>query len=139
MVIDAQDPRSPARAGRSLILAAVATALMLSDVRPGSARGDDASPTASKTTVSRSLVRALGRLEPASGLIAVGRGPASGSRNFWSPKARTSLPMRLSAILEGHDQHERQLALAVAQQKSAEFRRRVRRDDSSSNASGSTS
>jgi HlyD family secretion protein len=79
-------------------------------------------------TVARSQVRALARLEPESGVIVIGARPGARIEKVAVAEGEDIQPGKLLAILEGHDQRARQLALAEAQRDVARFQRRLRRE-----------
>jgi HlyD family secretion protein len=79
-------------------------------------------------TVARSEVRALARLEPESGVIVIGVRPGARIEKVAVAEGEDIQPGKLLAVLEGHDQRARQLALAEAQRDAARFQRRVRRE-----------
>jgi HlyD family secretion protein len=86
--------------------------------------------TAHKTAspVARSDVRALAHLEPESGAIVVGARPGMRVEQVCVAEGQDVKAGELLAVLEGHDQRERQLALAEAQRDAARFQRRMRRE-----------
>jgi HlyD family secretion protein len=79
-------------------------------------------------TVPRSQVRALARLEPESGVIVIGARPGARIEKVAVAEGEDIQPGKLLAVLEGHDQRARQLALAEAQRDAARFQRRLRRE-----------
>ena len=78
--------------------------------------------------VAQSQVRALARLEPESGLIVIGARPGARIEKVAVADGDDVQPGKLLAVLEGHDQRARQLALAEAQRDAAGFQRRLRRE-----------
>jgi HlyD family secretion protein len=78
--------------------------------------------------VTRSEVRALAHLEPDSGVIVIGARPGTRVEQVRVAEGQDVKAGELLAILEGHDQRERQLALAEAQREAARFQRRLRRE-----------
>src|SRR6516165_4781622 len=78
--------------------------------------------------VARSGVRALAHLEPESGVIAIGARPGMRVEQVRVAEGQDVKAGELLAVLEGHDQRQRQLALAEAQRDAARFQRRLRRE-----------
>jgi HlyD family secretion protein len=78
--------------------------------------------------VARSDVRALAHLEPESGAIAIGARPGMRVEQVRVAEGQDVKAGELLAVLEGHRQRERQLALAEAQRDAARFQRRLRRE-----------
>ena len=78
--------------------------------------------------VARSDVRALAHLEPESGAIVVGARPGMRVEQVCVAEGQDVKAGELLAVLEGHDQRERQLALAEAQRDAVRFQRRLRRE-----------
>jgi multidrug resistance efflux pump len=78
--------------------------------------------------VARSDVRALAHLEPESGAIVIGARPGMRVEKVLVAAGQDVMSGELLAVLEGHDQRERQLALAEAQRDAARFQRRLRRE-----------
>jgi HlyD family secretion protein len=78
--------------------------------------------------VARSGIRALAYLEPESGAIAIGARPGMRVEQVRVAEGQDVKAGELLAVLEGHDQRERQLALAEAQRDAARFLRRLRRE-----------
>jgi HlyD family secretion protein len=78
--------------------------------------------------VARSDVRALAHLEPESGAIVIGARPGMRVEQVRVAEGQDVKAGELLAVLEGHDQRERQLALAEAQRDAARFQRRLRRE-----------
>jgi HlyD family secretion protein len=78
--------------------------------------------------IAHSDVRALAHLEPESGAIVVGARPGMRVEQVRVAAGQDVEAGELLAVLEGHDQRERQLALAEAQRDAARFQRRLRRD-----------
>jgi HlyD family secretion protein len=76
----------------------------------------------------RTEVRALARLEPESGVVTVGARPGARVEGVTAEEGQEVKKGDLLAVLEGHDQRVLQLALAEAQRKAAEFRRKLRRE-----------
>jgi HlyD family secretion protein len=102
---------------------AVALALV---VAGAPAQAQTARETASP--VARSDVRALAHLEPESGAIVIGARPGMRVEQVRVAEGQDVKAGELLAVLEGHDQRERQLALAEAQRDGARFQRRLRRE-----------
>jgi HlyD family secretion protein len=75
-----------------------------------------------------STIYALARLEPASGLLSIGARPGVRIEETRVKKGDEIKQGTVVAILEGHTQAERQLALAEAQKKSADHQRSLRRE-----------
>jgi HlyD family secretion protein len=92
------------------------------------ARAQAPPPRGTATPVARSDVRALAHLEPESGAIVVGARPGMRVEEVRVAAGQDVKAGDLLAILEGHDQRERQLALAEAQRDAARFLRRLRRE-----------
>ena len=106
-----------------------AVALALAVVGPvagAPARAQTARETGSP--VARSDVRALAHLEPESGAIVIGARPGMRVEQVRVAEGQDVKARELLAVLEGHDQRERQLALAEAQRDAARFQRRLRRE-----------
>jgi HlyD family secretion protein len=80
------------------------------------------------SSVARSQIRALARLEPESGLIVLGARPGARLVKVAAAEGQNVQAGELLAVLEGHDQRARQLALAEAQREAARFLRRLRRE-----------
>ncbi len=80
------------------------------------------------STSADSVIHALARLEPASGLIVVGARPGVRIEEVRVAEGDEIKAGAVLAILEGHTQAQRQLDLAEAQKKSADFQRSIRRD-----------
>jgi HlyD family secretion protein len=78
--------------------------------------------------VARSQVSALARLEPESGVIIIGARPGARIEKVAVGEGEDTQQGKLLAVLEGHDQRARQLALAEAQRDAARFQRRLRRE-----------
>ncbi|WP_165247838.1 HlyD family efflux transporter periplasmic adaptor subunit [Paludisphaera soli] len=74
-------------------------------------------------------VHALGRIEPATGLITVGSRPGQRIDEIKTAPGDEVAAGQVLAILEGRKQAEAQLALAVLQQRQVEFKRKSRRDE----------
>jgi HlyD family secretion protein len=85
--------------------------------------------TARSTTspVARSEVRALAHLEPESGAIVVGARPGLRVEQVRVAEGQDVGAGELLAVLEGHEQRERQLALAEAQKAQVVHQRTVKR------------
>jgi HlyD family secretion protein len=77
--------------------------------------------------VRRGTARALGRLEPASGLIVVGARPGARVEEVKVKEGESVSEGALLAVLEGHEQALRQLALAEAQKARADYERSLRK------------
>jgi len=96
-------------------------------------RGDQTTPEGSlvrpnPSEPGDSRIHALARLEPASGLIAVGVRPGLRVEEVRVKEGDEIKAGTLLAILEGHSQAQRQLELAEAQKKSADDRRSLQRE-----------
>jgi HlyD family secretion protein len=78
--------------------------------------------------VARTEVRALAHLEPNSGAIVIGARPGVRVEELRVAEGQDVKAGELLAVLEGHDQRTRQLALAEAQRDAARFQRRMRRE-----------
>jgi HlyD family secretion protein len=78
--------------------------------------------------IAHSDVRALAHLEPESGAIVVGARPGMRVEQVRVAAGQDVKAGELLAVLEGHDQRERQLVLAEAQRDAARFQRRLRRE-----------
>jgi HlyD family secretion protein len=78
--------------------------------------------------VARSGVHALAYLEPESGAITIGARPGMRVEQMRVSEGQDVKAGDLLAVLEGHDQRQRQLALAEAQRDAARFQRRLRRE-----------
>lgn len=78
--------------------------------------------------VGRPDVRALARLEPETGVVTVGARPGIRVERVVAEEGKEVKTDDLLAVLEGHDQKERQLALAEAQREAAVFQRQTRRE-----------
>src|SRR5262249_38119146 len=76
--------------------------------------------------VARARVHALARLEPESGAITIGARPGMRVEQVRVAEGQDVKAGDLLFVLEGHGQHERQLALAEAQRDAARFARRLR-------------
>jgi HlyD family secretion protein len=85
-------------------------------------------PREAADQVARSGVRALAHLEPESGAIAIGARPGTRVEEVRVAEGQEVKVGELLAVLEGHDQRQRQLALAEAQRDAARFQRRLRRE-----------
>ena len=72
-------------------------------------------------------VRALGRLEPESGILSIGARPGTRVLRLLVQQGQNVEQGAALAVLEGHEQAREQLALAIAQQKEAQRQRRLRR------------
>jgi HlyD family secretion protein len=72
-------------------------------------------------------VHALGRLEPAAGVLTIGARPGVRIESIRVSEGDSVRAGDLLAILEGHSQAEKQLALAEAQKKSADHQRELQR------------
>jgi HlyD family secretion protein len=108
---------------------AVALALAVVGLVAGTpARAQTARGTAGPAA--RSEIHALAHLEPESGAIVVGARPGMRVEQVRVAEGQDVKAGELLAILEGHDQRERQLALAEAQRDAARFARRLRREQS---------
>jgi HlyD family secretion protein len=106
---------------------AVALALaVFGPVAGAPAQAQEARGTAGR--VARSEVRALAHLEPESGAIVIGARPGMRVEQVRVVEGQDVKVGELLAVLEGHDQRERQLALAEAQRDAARFQRRMRRE-----------
>jgi HlyD family secretion protein len=106
---------------------AVALALAVEGLATGApARAQTAGGTASPVT--RTEVRALAHLEPKSGAIVIGARPGMRVEEVRVAEGQDVKAGELLAVLEGHDQRARQLALAEAQRDAARFQRRLRRE-----------
>jgi multidrug resistance efflux pump len=92
----------------------------------GLAQAQKAGGTAGPIT--RSEVRALAHLEPESGAIVIGARPGMRVEQVLVAEGQDVKAGELLTVLEGHDQRERQLALAEAQRDAARFQRRLRRE-----------
>jgi HlyD family secretion protein len=77
--------------------------------------------------VARSEVRALAHLEPESGAIVIGARPGMRVEQVRVAEGQEVKAGELLAILEGHEQRERQLALAEAQKAQVVHQRTVKR------------
>src|SRR5262245_20672698 len=100
---------------------AVALALVGAPVQEKTSRG-------AANEVARSHVRALAHLEPESGVITIGARPGMRVEQVRVAEGQDVKAGELLAVLEGHDQRQRQLALAEAQRDAARFLRRLRRE-----------
>jgi HlyD family secretion protein len=78
--------------------------------------------------VARSGVRALARLEPESGAIVIGARPGMRVEEVRVAEGQDVKAGELLVVLEGHDQRQRQLALAEAQRDAARFQRHLRHE-----------
>src|SRR6516162_1922201 len=78
--------------------------------------------------VARSDIRALAHLEPESGAIVIGARPGMRVEQVRVAVGQDVKAGELLDVLEGHNQRERQLALAEAQRDAARFQRRLRRE-----------
>jgi HlyD family secretion protein len=77
---------------------------------------------------SRSQVHALARLEPTAGVVVIGARPGARIEKVAVAEGQDLKAGDLLAILEGHDQRARQLALAETQRDAARFQRKLQRD-----------
>jgi HlyD family secretion protein len=105
-----------------------AVALAVAMVGPASdapAQGQTTPGTASP--VARSEVRALAHLEPESGAIEIGARPGLRVEQVRVAEGQDVKAGELLAVLEGHEQRERQLALAEAQKAQVIHQRTVKR------------
>jgi HlyD family secretion protein len=82
-----------------------------------------------KGAAARSEIRALARLEPESGAIVVGARPGVRVEKVLVEEGKEVQEGDLLAILEGHEQHTRQLEVAVAQRAAANFKRVAHREE----------
>jgi HlyD family secretion protein len=89
------------------------------DVRPGG--------SSQPAPAGQGQARALGRLEPASGLIVVGARPGARVEKIDVQEGDEVPEGKVLAVLEGHGQADRQLALAKAQKDRAEHELSLRR------------
>jgi HlyD family secretion protein len=97
-----------------------------------SAAQDKKAPTSSKASPplgGRTEVRALARLLPESGLIAVGARPGARVEAIKVKAGDTVSAGDVLAVLEGHAEAQAQLALAEEQKRQAEFDRKRKRDE----------
>lgn len=90
--------------------------------RPARAQGD------SKARASRSEVHALGRVEPASGLIVVGSRPGARILEIKVGPGDSVKEGELLAVLEGREQAKAQLALAEAKKAQVEHQRAMSKE-----------
>jgi HlyD family secretion protein len=132
--MDPQDRRSSRRRAQTLFLATTAGAVIFLGWKlglpllEGRGHADDRSPTTARP-IARPEVRALARLEPASGLVVVGAQPGARIEQVLVAEGQAVEAGAALAVLEGHAQREQELAVAEAQKKAAEFRRQLRRDE----------
>ncbi|MBV8076472.1 MAG: HlyD family efflux transporter periplasmic adaptor subunit [Planctomycetaceae bacterium] len=132
--MDPQDRRSSRRRAQTIFLATTAGAVVLLGWKlglpllEGRGHADDRSPTTARP-IARPEVRALARLEPASGLVVVGAQPGARIEQVLVAEGQAVAAGAALAVLEGHAQREQELAVADAQKKAAEFRRQLRRDE----------
>jgi HlyD family secretion protein len=106
---------------------AVALAVAMLGPVPGAPAQGQTTPGTTSTAAS-SEVRALAHLEPESGAIEIGARPGMRVEQVRVAEGQDVKAGELLAVLEGHDQRERQLALAEAQRDAARFQRRLRRE-----------
>lgn len=90
------------------------------------ARAQSASGSGGAT--SRSEVHALGRVEPASGLVVVGSRPGARILEVRVGPGDAVKAGQLLAVLEGHEQAKAQVALAEAQKAQVEYQRVARKE-----------
>ena len=92
-------------------------------------RAQDSPPVAASAPAKGPAVRALGRLEPQSGIISIGARPGSRVLQLPVKQGQKVDKDQVLAVLEGHEQAQQQLALAVAQQRQAVHHRHLRRQE----------
>jgi HlyD family secretion protein len=80
-----------------------------------------------ESTIARSEVRALAHLEPESGVIVIGARPGLRVEQVRVVEGQNVKAGELLFVLEGHEQRERQLALAEAQKAQVVHQRAVKR------------
>jgi HlyD family secretion protein len=105
---------------------AVALAVAMVGPVPGPRAQDQTTPETSRAAAS-SEVRALAHLEPESGAIEVGARPGLRVEKLSVAEGQDVKAGDLLAVLEGHEQRERQLALAEAQKAQVIHQRTVKR------------
>jgi HlyD family secretion protein len=115
-----RDRRPSQRAGEVTLLTAI---LILFAAHPPRL-GAQTAPAATAGSI-----HALGRIEPATGLITVGSRPGQRIDEIRVAVGDEVAAGQVLAILEGRKQAEAQLALAELQQRQVEFKRKSRRDE----------
>lgn len=84
---------------------------------------------AAAPALGRAEVHAQARLEPAGGVVTVGVRPGLRVEKLLAAEGDAVAAGAALAVLEGHDQRQKQLSLAEAEKANAGFRLRVRRDE----------